>query len=124
MRLIQDMSHSSTLLWFTMAIVTHTLVDAFAPIDSSFRSFDLFEKKVLNEYKRSTKTSSLFMAIDSSMMERLHGIKRSYQALTERLADPDVIADSSLLMKVMSDRSQSEEVCERFDEVSACEEEK
>lgn len=99
-----------------MLIVTHTVVDAFAPIDSTFRSFYLFEKKILNEYKRSAKVSSLYMAMDSSMMERLYGIKRSYQALTERLADPDVIADSSLLMKVMSDRSRSEEVCERFDE--------
>lgn len=50
------------------------------------------------------------MALDSAMESRLDGIRRSYQALTERLGDPDVIADSKLLQKVMSDRAQSEEV--------------
>ena len=58
------------------------------------------------------------MAMDDAMMERLNGIKRSYQALTERLGDPDVIADSKLLMKIMSDRSKSEDVVNAFDEVS------
>jgi len=49
------------------------------------------------------------------MVNRLTGIKRSYDALTERLADPDVISDSNLLMKIMCDRSKSEEVVETFD---------
>ena len=52
------------------------------------------------------------------MKSRLEGISRSYQALTERLADPDVIADSNLLMQVMKDRSLSEEVVMAFQEVS------
>ena len=62
-------------------------------------------------------STSLSMAMDSAMESRLMGIKRSYQALTERLGDPDVIADSKLLMKVMSDRSKSEDVVNAFDEV-------
>ncbi|KAL7557378.1 hypothetical protein ACA910_020562 [Epithemia clementina (nom. ined.)] len=49
------------------------------------------------------------------MMSRLENIRRSYMALTERLGDPDVIADSTLLMKVMSDRSQSEEVVNTYE---------
>ena len=61
----------------------------------------------------------LMMAMDDAMIERLGGIKRSYQALTERLGDPDVIADSKLLMKIMSDRSKSEDVVNAFDEVSS-----
>ena len=61
--------------------------------------------------------SKLCMAMDDAMIERLSGIRRSYQALTERLGDPDVIADSKLLMKVMSDRSKSEAVVTAFDEV-------
>lgn len=48
--------------------------------------------------------------MDDAMMNRLSGITRSYDALTERLGDPDVIGDSNLLMKVMTDRSKSEEV--------------
>jgi peptide chain release factor 1 len=56
------------------------------------------------------------MALDDAMKSRLDGIRRSYRALTERLGDPDVIANSSLLRQVMQDRSQSEEVVEAFDE--------
>lgn len=63
------------------------------------------------------------MAMDDAMINRLEGIKRSYQALTERLADPDVISDSNLLMKVMSDRSKSEDVVNAFDEYSTLSEE-
>ena len=55
--------------------------------------------------------------MDDAMMERLNGITRSYDALTERLGDPDVIEDSNLLMKVMSDRSKSEEVVLAFQKV-------
>ena len=64
----------------------------------------------------STSSSSLQMVLDENMMNRLQSIQRSYQALTERLADPDVIGDSNLLRKVMSDRSQSEEVVQVFEQ--------
>jgi len=67
--------------------------------------------------------TSLAMAMDQPMIERLNGIKRSYNALTERLGDPDVIANSNLLMKIMSDRSKSEEVVEVFDEYTRLAEE-
>jgi peptide chain release factor 1 len=56
------------------------------------------------------------MALDDAMMSRLENIKRSYQALTERLGDPDVIADNALLKQVMSDRAQSEEVVSVYEE--------
>lgn len=51
-------------------------------------------------------------------MGRLENIKRSYNALTERLGDPDVLGDSKLLQKVMSDRASSEEVVLAYDEYS------
>lgn len=51
-------------------------------------------------------------------MGRLDGIRRSYNALTERLADPDVIADSNLLRQIMSDRAQSEDVVLAYEEYS------
>ena len=54
------------------------------------------------------------MALDSAMKSRLDGISRSYSALTERLADPDVISNSNLLRQVMKDRSLSEEVVETY----------
>ncbi|GMI25324.1 hypothetical protein TrRE_jg2735, partial [Triparma retinervis] len=35
--------------------------------------------------------------------------------MTERLADPDVINDPKLLMRVMSERSKSEEIVQAFE---------
>jgi peptide chain release factor 1 len=61
-------------------------------------------------------TTALSMALDAAMLGRLEGIRRSYQALTERLADPDVIGDSNLLRQVMSDRAQSEDVVLAYEE--------
>jgi peptide chain release factor 1 len=63
-----------------------------------------------------TSSVSLQMAMDGSMESRLQNIQRSYQALTERLADPDVIGNSNLLRQVMKDRSQSEEVVLVYEE--------
>jgi PCRF domain len=66
---------------------------------------------------------ALSMVMDESMTSRLENIRRSYAALTERLGDPDVIADSTLLRKVMSDRAESEDVVATYDEYRALEEE-
>lgn len=57
------------------------------------------------------------------MEGRLENIRRSYQALTERLGDPDVINDSNLLRQVMSDRSQSEDIVMAYEEYCAQKEE-
>jgi len=71
------------------------------------------------EVRGVTSSTKLSMAMDDAMLNRLEGIKRSYQALTERLGDPDVISDSNLLMKIMSDRSKSEDVVNNYDEYAA-----
>mmetsp|Transcript_7010 Transcript_7010/g.15079 ORF Transcript_7010/g.15079 Transcript_7010/m.15079 type:complete len:418 (+) Transcript_7010:119-1372(+) len=91
------------------AATTIPTIDAFAPT---------FLTRISQHAPSTSSTSStcLLMALDSSMKERLDGIRRSYLALTERLADPDVIGNSNLLMQVMKDRSQSEEVVQAFDE--------
>lgn len=73
--------------------------------------------------KSNPNSSTSLSAMDDAMKNRLEGIRRSYQALTERLADPDVIADSNLLMKVMSDRSKSEDVVNAYEEYSTLTEE-
>lgn len=64
----------------------------------------------------STTTSTLSMVLDEQMENRLSGIRRSYMTLTERLGDPDVLADSNLLMSIMKDRSKSEGIVTVFDE--------
>lgn len=68
-------------------------------------------------------TTALQMAMDESMISRLENIRRSYAALTERLGDPDVISDSQLLRKVMSDRAESEDVVNTYDEYRQLQEE-
>lgn len=68
-------------------------------------------------------TSFLPMVLDEQMEQRLNGIRRSFMQLTERLADPDVLADSNLLRQVMSDRSKSEDVVTAYDEYSGLKEE-
>jgi peptide chain release factor 1 len=65
---------------------------------------------------KGSSSTSLQLALDQSMIGRLDNIRRSYQAMTERLGDPDVLEDSKLLQKVMSDRSSSEEVVMVYDE--------
>ncbi|CAJ1946776.1 unnamed protein product [Cylindrotheca closterium] len=63
------------------------------------------------------------LAMDIGMESRLDGIQRSYNALTERLGDPDVIGDSKLLQKVMSDRAQIEETVLAYEEYCRLKEE-
>mmetsp|Transcript_39225 Transcript_39225/g.94863 ORF Transcript_39225/g.94863 Transcript_39225/m.94863 type:complete len:407 (+) Transcript_39225:157-1377(+) len=65
----------------------------------------------------------LSMVMDGGMESRLDGIRRSYNALTERLGDPDVIGDSKLLQKVMSDRAQIEETVLAYEEYCRLKEE-
>jgi len=80
-------------------------VSAFAPCINN-----LIQQQQKHHNPTSSSTTCLSMALDDSMKTRLDGIRRSYQALTERLADPDVIGNSNLLRQVMKDRSKSEEV--------------
>jgi peptide chain release factor 1 len=61
--------------------------------------------------------------MDAPTESRLENIRRSYMALTERLADPDVLEDSGLLRKIMSDRAQSEDVVMAFEEYTRLKEE-
>ena len=57
------------------------------------------------------------------MKARLDGIRNSYQTLTARLGDADVLADPKLLKQIMSDRSQAEDIVSTFDEYCKVQEE-
>ncbi|CAN0213444.1 unnamed protein product [Phaeothamnion confervicola] len=56
------------------------------------------------------------MALDEFVERQLDGIKRSYNELSERLGDPDVLSDSKKLMQVTKDRSKIERVVNTYDE--------
>ena len=86
---------------------------AFAPSSNHVSSSSINNRpsyKTFNTHQTSSTTCLQMALLDDAMKTRLDGIRRSYQALTERLADPDVIGNSNLLRQVMKDRSQSEEV--------------
>ena len=61
-------------------------------------------------------SSSLSRVLADQMKSRLEHIKRSHLALTERLANPDVIADLNRLRDVMSESAQSEDVVHMYNE--------
>jgi len=61
--------------------------------------------------------TKLFL-LDENMEKRLDGIRRSFNELTERLGDPDVINDQKLMRQVMLDRSKSEDVVSAYEEYS------
>lgn len=104
------------------SLVAFVLVTHFADV-AAFAAPQHFAKRRLcrsrsvdTTISRQRQPSLLFMSLDDAMKSRLDGIRRSYQALTERLADPDVIANSNLLRQIMKDRSQSMDVVMAFDE--------
>jgi peptide chain release factor 1 len=49
------------------------------------------------------------MALDPFVLEKLQNIRRNFEALTERLADPDIANDRSLMLKLSRERSASEQ---------------
>ena len=49
------------------------------------------------------------MALDEFMREQLEGMQRTFDELTARLADDDVIGDPTLLRTVSSQRARAEE---------------
>lgn len=63
------------------------------------------------------------MAMDSFMVTRLDEIRGSFDELTARLADPDVISDNKLLMRISKQRSSAEETVTTYDEYQAVQEE-
>lgn len=107
-----------------MKVISLSLILSLLNQSPSIEAFSLGNTNGVNVYQSQSRTSAtptaLSMVMDVAMRSRLDGINRSYQALTERLADPDVISDSNLLMKVMSDRSKSEATVTAYEEVSLC----
>ena len=57
----------------------------------------------------SRRAAPLTMALDGFMLTRLDEIRGSFEELTARLADPDVISDSKLMMRISKQRSSAEE---------------
>ena len=56
------------------------------------------------------------MALDDFFMKRLDSIKRTFEALTERLADPDVANDRKQMLVLSRERAAVEKTVLAYDE--------
>lgn len=56
------------------------------------------------------------MALDDFFMTRLDSIKRTFDALTERLADPDVANDRKQMLTLSRERAAVEKTVDAYDE--------
>ena len=64
------------------------------------------------------------MAIDDFLVQKLDSIKRSYDALTERLADPDVVNDRVQSLSISRERSSIEKTVLLYEDWRILESEK
>ena len=110
---------TASVRWLRLVVLAVLTILLASPPLPSCEAFLVFSPTSAISTTTIPSTQKLHMALDEQMMGRLEGIRRSYNALTERLGDPDVIADSNLLRQVMSDRSQSEEVVTAYEEYAA-----
>jgi len=82
-----------------------------------------FHQKYLNLKKHRIYRSGpgcLRMEMPGYMNEKLGGIEQSFNQMTAMLADPDVLNDSSQLMKITKERAKLEKVVEAFQEYKSC----
>lgn len=114
---IMELSSVLTICLFVLSLIY--CVEGF--VTSTKRS--TIVKTTTPSWTSANTNTALEMVLDQGMAGRLDGMKRSYNAMTERLGDPDVLEDSKLLQKVMSDRASSEQVVTAYDEYCGLQEE-
>jgi protein subunit release factor A len=66
-------------------------------------------------YKKSNWRSSSLNAIDEFVLQKLESIRRTFSALTERLADPDLANDRKEMLVVSRERSAMEPTVVAYD---------
>ena len=59
--------------------------------------------------------AAAMMAADEFVLKRLAAIKSTYNVLTAKLEDPDIMADTKELLRVNRERSKLEETVETYD---------
>ena len=69
-------------------------------------------------------TSRLSMAMDQFITEKLNSIKRTYDALTERLSDPDLSSDRKQLLTISRESSSIEPTVQSYNSWVAVENER
>jgi len=95
------------MMWLFVLVVS-------LPVFTSFTAAPVYRA-----YFSSSRVRVPLFALPESITARLTNIKRSHATLTERLGDPDVLNDPNLLKKIMSDRSESQDLVDSFDDYCA-----
>lgn len=62
-----------------------------------------------------SRTVGTRMALESFFLERLENIKRNFDAVTERLSDPDVVNDRKLLLSLSRERASVEPTVQAYE---------
>jgi peptide chain release factor 1 len=62
------------------------------------------------------RSSRLSMALDEFLIQKLDGIKRTFDALTERLADPDLANDRKQMLTLSRERASIEKTVDAYEE--------
>lgn len=72
----------------------------------------------------SSQPPRLSMALDEFLLQKLDSIKRTFDALTERLADPDLASDRKQMLAVSRERASIEPTVEAFNQWRELDEER
>jgi hypothetical protein len=72
----------------------------------------------------SPRVAKLPMVIDAFMLSKLEKIKQSFDALTERLSEPDVMNDSNEFISISKERAKIEDTITPYEEWKRLEKEK
>lgn len=93
---------------------------------SSCHSFTLHTNYAKGSFRNSLQRRqvALQMVMDDFIVQKLNNIKRTFNALTERLADPDVANDRKQLLVLSRERASIEETVGTYDRWMKLEEEK
>jgi peptide chain release factor 1 len=78
----------------------------------------------LHAAEHCTSRLKLSMAMDQFITEKLNSIKRTYDALTERLSDPDLSSDRKQLLTISRERSSIEPTVQSYNSWAALENER
>ena len=70
----------------------------------------VYQKDIVRRLVRHVTRDAKTQALDEFVLDQLSGIERTFNELTERLGDPDILGDPKLLVEVSQERAGVEEV--------------
>lgn len=97
-------------LLFALFVVVTALLQGVVAFHPVLRSPSASYGRRVARYGR----SSLSMVLDSFLMQKLDSIRRTFDALTERLADPDVGNDRKQMLTLSRERASIEKTVESY----------